>query len=74
MVPVALALLPLADDLNRLAALPAGRAALRRPDQPDATRVVALHHLGDRMAETVAIAGLNQRQLRLHRIKECRAR
>ena len=73
MVPVALPLLPLATDFSGLDTLPAGRPALRRPDQPDAALVIARHHRCYGMAETVAVARLDQRQLRLHRIKEDRA-
>src|SRR5665647_3340304 len=74
MVPVALALLPLACDVCWLEALPGGRPALRRPDQPETALPIARQHRFDRVAKTIAITRLRQRQLRLHRVEKRRAR
>ena len=73
MIPVTLAYLTLAADLRRFQALPASRPALRRADQPDTAFVVTRNHRGHRMAKTVSVTGLRQRQRWLHRVQESRA-
>src|ERR1700754_431520 len=74
MLPVAPHRVTLANTRMRGGRAPVPGSASRARDDQDAALAVARQHVGRRMAEAVAVAGLEHRNARMDRIEECRGR